>query len=1019
MEMMLIILIAVGIPGLALSGLVVGIASLVRGKRLSARLDAIEKGKSLEENRGIGPNHPMARRLRDLENRVEVLETSAPPEEPVEPAVTVEESVVEVPQPQPVAPPEPPPEPPSEQLPVAPVPLNVPEVPTPVATAAELPPAETPPPATPAKPPRARIDWERWIGVRGAAAAGGVVLALASLLFFQYSIEHGLISPTMRVVFGVIAGLCCLVGSQWLIKRDQAAAANALAGAGVVILYGATWAAQNLYGLIGTVPAFVLMVLITAVCVTLAVSRNAAFIAVLGLVGGFAAPLLVASEMDSPAALFGYILLLDLGLLWLARVRDWPLLSILSLAGTAVHQGIWIMASMDAERAFIGLLVLAIFGLAFLFFSGGERDQSRLWRLTRAGGVAIPFAFALHFAGTAELAENPWPLGLLLLILSAGACWLERRGSPGGAAVAAAGADLGIMGLWFLTHRISPAMAWHAVVLCLAMAALFTVAAEVSRKLDSARGLGLAAMVSALGFAAISAFSPTQNQVVQPWPWVAAWIGFGVLLVFHSRWSGRAWVQLAAGLAPAFGLMIAIDETGRRNGSPESWMWLALIVGTAVCFQVLAMSIRDEKRRLWAERTAAVTAIALMVATAVLSSVHRQEVSQNLGTILVLGVLATLAATRMKSGWWLLITTVATVFWQTAICLDAFPQQQYGAIFAVLVASAVVFTIWPALVPAVFRESRPAWWGGALAGPLWFPALAFTFIEIFGDEAIGLLPVALAAVALSAVLWVRPRLDPDSAGRRSAVVWYLAVVLSLVSLAIPLQLEKEWITIGWALNGLAILGLWVRLSHPGLKYFSLALLGAATVRLVANPEVLSYHLRVATPVLNWLTYTYLVPAAALVFSHRMLRPREVDRLTGWEDRLYPVRKPIWAACCGLAAVGVVFAWINLAIADVFATGEMLELSFQRLPARDATTSVAWAVYALVLLMIGVKSKSSSLRWLSLGILVLTLGKVFLHDLGELEDLYRVASLVGLAISFIVVSLIYQRFVFQTKSEDGE
>ncbi len=42
---------------------------------------------------------------------------------------------------------------------------------------------------------------------------------------------------------------------------------------------------------------------------------------------------------------------------------------------------------------------------------------------------------------------------------------------------------------------------------------------------------------------------------------------------------------------------------------------------------------------------------------------------------------------------------------------------------------------------------------------------------------------------------------------------------------------------------------------------------------------------------------------------------------------------------------------------------------------------------------------------------MTIIKVFLHDLGELTDLYRVASLVGLAVSLIVVSLLYQRFVF--------
>jgi uncharacterized membrane protein len=47
-------------------------------------------------------------------------------------------------------------------------------------------------------------------------------------------------------------------------------------------------------------------------------------------------------------------------------------------------------------------------------------------------------------------------------------------------------------------------------------------------------------------------------------------------------------------------------------------------------------------------------------------------------------------------------------------------------------------------------------------------------------------------------------------------------------------------------------------------------------------------------------------------------------------------------------------------------------------------------------------------------------KVFLYDLGKLEDLYRVASLLGLAVSLILVSLAYQRFVVRVapKEEDG-
>jgi len=998
---MLAVLLVISIPILAVAGLITIIVVAVRTSELRKRIT------ELENRQPIGPNHPVSRWIRDLQERVAVLE-GHPPEaaEPTPDSTPAEPAVV--------APPAPP-EPPAEVPPAPPEILS----PAPAPAATEKASLKLPPTARPSVP-RPRIEWERWIGVRGAAAAGGIVLALAALLFFQYSIEHGLISAAMRVYLGVIVGIFCLVGSEWLVKRDQAPAANALAGAGVVILYGATWAAQNLYGLIGTVPAFTLMVLITVVCVALAVRRDAPFIAVLGLLGGFATPILVASDIDSPAALFGYILLLDLGLLWLARARGWPLLAILSLAGTALHQVIWIFGSMDAERAGLGITILAVFGLAFLISGSGDREPSLLWRATRAGGVAIPFAFGLHFAGTTQLAENPWPLGLLLLILSGGACWLARRQTPD-VAVAAAGASLGIMALWLLNQRLSPALAWQAMLLCVALATLFTVAAEISRRHPSADRLGLAAFVSSIGFLALLVLGTTERRVVEPWPWVAGWAILGGLLVLHSRWPGRAWVQLAAGLGPALGLFIAVETHGRNAAGLEPWAWLALIVLVAPVFQFLAVLSRDEERRIWAERTAAATAIALIVAGSAVASAHRSAAAASIAAVLVLGILAILSATRTRSGRWYLASTAVVAFWQTVIYFDA--QQRLLAssatrpVLALLVLSAIWFTVWPALVTSAFRESRYAWWGAALAGPLWFPALKSAFVDTFGDGAIGLLPVALAAVAFATALWSRPRLADHDDTRKTALVWYLAVALSLVSVAIPLQLEKEWITIGWALNGLAILALWVRLEHPGLKYFGLALLGAAALRLTANPEVLSYHVRSGTLVWNWLAYTYLVPAAALVFSHRILRAREVDRLTDWEERLYPSTRPIGGALCGLAAVAVVFVWINLAIADIFATGPNLELSFQRLPARDATTSVAWAAYALVLLAIGVRTRSSSMRWLSLGLLVITLGKVFLHDLGELEGLYRVGSLVGLALSLIIVSLIYQRFVFRLDPEE--
>ena len=103
----------------------------------------------------------------------------------------------------------------------------------------------TAPMSEPAPSFDAGIDWEQWLGVRGAAVLGGIVLALAALLFFKYSIEHSLISPSLRVVLGVFTGLGCIVGASRLPAR-YAPSVNAVTGGGVVVLYATFWAARAL-----------------------------------------------------------------------------------------------------------------------------------------------------------------------------------------------------------------------------------------------------------------------------------------------------------------------------------------------------------------------------------------------------------------------------------------------------------------------------------------------------------------------------------------------------------------------------------------------------------------------------------------------------------------------------------------------------------------------------------------------------------------------------------------------------
>ena len=74
-------------------------------------------------------------------------------------------------------------------------------------------------------------------------------------------------------------------------------------------------------------------------------------------------------------------------------------------------------------------------------------------------------------------------------------------------------------------------------------------------------------------------------------------------------------------------------------------------------------------------------------------------------------------------------------------------------------------------------------------------------------------------------------------------------------------------------------------------------------------------------------------------------------------------------------------------------------------------SAAWIVYAGVLLALGILRGHAILRYASLAVLMLTVGKVFLLDMAALSGLWRAVSFLGLGASLVAIGWLYQRFVF--------
>ena len=112
--------------------------------------------------------------------------------------------------------------------------------------------------------------------------------------------------------------------------------------------------------------------------------------------------------------------------------------------------------------------------------------------------------------------------------------------------------------------------------------------------------------------------------------------------------------------------------------------------------------------------------------------------------------------------------------------------------------------------------------------------------------------------------------------------------------------------------------------------------------------------------------------------------------------------------------------MNIEIADFYSTGPTLTFNFLSSSlAQDLTYTIGWALFAVAMLVTGLVLHSRASRVAAIFLLLVTVLKCFLHDLARLGGLYRVASLLGLTISLLLVGVLLQKFVIRKAGTPAE
>lgn len=226
-----------------------------------------------------------------------------------------------------------------------------------------------------------------------------VVLALA--FFFQYAFENRLISETGRVALGLACGAAAFGAAEFFFRKGQRAYGQALAAAGAAFFYLSIWAAFGLYHLIPQSAALAFMALTTAAAGFLAFRYDSPAVALLGLAGGYATPLLLRGE-DQPWFVLTYALLLTAGAAAADRARAWRWPEALSVAGTAI-----LYISQAPARPFYAAFVVAYYALfavsrtAAVFVAAEVLAPIALASIWAPGETGLMAAVVLTAAGLA------------------------------------------------------------------------------------------------------------------------------------------------------------------------------------------------------------------------------------------------------------------------------------------------------------------------------------------------------------------------------------------------------------------------------------------------------------------------------------------------------------------------------------------------------------------------------------------------------------------------------------------
>jgi uncharacterized membrane protein len=231
---------------------------------------------------------------------------------------------------------------------------------------------------------------------------------------------------------------------------------------------------------------------------------------------------------------------------------------------------------------------------------------------------------------------------------------------------------------------------------------------------------------------------------------------------------------------------------------------------------------------------------------------------------------------------------------------------------------------------------------------------------------------------------------------------HLTIAVVFLTVAIPLKAHGRWLTIGWLVEGGALVWVAQRIGSRLLRVLAVLCLALGLVVLVIQNPAAS-----TTPIFNERFATYSVGIAVCAFVAWLAARAAKDA----DDSSAALAWPTLALVAGLAVNALILLAVGWEIHSYWwylqYRGDWHLLHDYGMYAQF-TYSAFFMAFGALLLGLGFWRRSAFLRWQALVLLAVSVGKVFTVDVSQLSQGYRILSFLGLGALLLAVSFVYQK-----------